>query len=100
MEASSQAEVPFEASDRSGPKLKARARAIAIAAAEDYFRLTGKPPGRTNDRADGKTKLSGEFIDFLSEIFKALGVGASVDHYAKQAAALWQSRRQSNTQAP
>jgi hypothetical protein len=100
VEASSRAEVPLEASGRKGPKLKARPRAIATAAAADYFRLTGKRPGRTNDRVDGKTKLSGEFVDFLSEIFKALGVVANVEHYAKEATSLWQSSRQSNTRAP
>lgn len=71
-----------------GRKKNSAAMKVAITAANDFLRLTHKRPTRVTDRCDGKSKLSGLFPDFLSEIFKALGITANVDDCAKKAIAL------------
>jgi len=70
---------------RRGPKPKLRPRKIAVAVADHFFGLTGKPPNRT--------KLSSGFLCFLGEIFKALGVVASAEVYGKEAIRLWTNKR-------
>jgi hypothetical protein len=70
-----------------GPKPKRRAARIADAAADDFCKMTLKPPTRIT-LADGK--MGGPFIDFLDNLFKALGLEeVSADHYGKEAIQNW-----------
>lgn len=98
VEAASRAEVPTTANNRRGMKRKFRASEIAEAAADDFYRLTGRAPGRIIDCVDGKSKVSGEFLSFLEELFRVLGVVASADHYGKEAARVWKNKHTSGTQ--
>jgi hypothetical protein len=97
VEAASRAEVPSTANSRRGMRLKLQASRIAEAAADDFYRLTGRAPGRTVDRVDQKSKVSGGFIFFLEELFGVIGVGANADHYGKEAARAWKNNHASGT---
>jgi hypothetical protein len=97
VEVASHAEVPTTANGRRGMKPKFRASEIAEAAADDFYHLTGRAPGRTIDREDRKSKVSGGFIFFLEELFRVLGVVASADHYGKEAARVWKNKHASRT---
>ena len=78
-------------------KRKFRASEIAEVAADDFYRLTGRAPGRTIDCVDGKSKVSGDFHFFLEELFRVLGVVASTDHYAQEGARVWKNKHASRT---
>jgi hypothetical protein len=97
VELASCAEVPTTANDRRGMKRKFRASEIAEVAADDFYRLTGRAPGRTIDCVDGKSKVSGDFHFFLEELFRVLGVVASADRYAQEAARVWKNKAGSRT---
>jgi len=105
LKATSRAKKEKSGSSRKGPKSKARAREIAIKAADYYARLTGKPPVRItyggNKRAasskDKKAVAGGEFFDFLTAVFNALCVIASADRYGKVAIRVWKDNRARST---
>jgi hypothetical protein len=84
-DAAASASVPLSAKRNKGPA--PRARAIAHAAAQDYFELKG-PPGRgykSREADDGFEKL-------LSRLFAALGVEEEADSYAQAAVKRWSER--------
>ncbi len=94
VEAACRADSPDTGNDRRGVKSKLQPRRVAEAAADIFHRLTGRPPTIVTDRVDGKTKASGEFLDFLIDIFRAVGVVASAEHYGKAAISTWKVRSQ------
>jgi hypothetical protein len=73
--------VPDGSTDRRGPKFRSQPRKIAALAADRFYCLTGRTPART--------KIRGEFPDFLAEVFSALGISASVDLHAREAIRAW-----------
>jgi hypothetical protein len=78
IDAADTASVPATAKGLCGPVRKLHALETAKAAAEDYQFLTRETPSRSKNK--------GGFLDFLSSIFKALGIeGVSVDNVSKQA---------------
>jgi hypothetical protein len=78
IDASARAQVPAAAKSLRGPVRKSDALEIAESARDDYRFLTRKTPSRSKNKEG--------FLDFLSSIFKALGIdGVSVDNLAKQA---------------
>jgi hypothetical protein len=93
VEAACRAESPDTGNDRRGVKSRLQPRRVAEAAADIFHRVTGRPPTIVTDRVDGKTKASGEFLDFLVEVFRALGCEASAEHYGKAAISTWKSKK-------
>jgi hypothetical protein len=93
VEAASRAKIANPEDYRRGRKPKLRARKIAEAAAYFFAHVTGKHPTIVVDRVDGKAKASGEFFDFLTKVFAALDVKASVERYAKDAICVWKKER-------
>jgi hypothetical protein len=69
--------IPDQESKRGQPK-KASAHAVAMAAGEHYYLLTGDRP-----------KRYGHFIKLLDEIFDALGIDASAEEFARQVEAVF-----------
>lgn len=64
---------------RRGPKAKRPPLHIARHAAKVYEHLTGeKPPG-------GGVWTRGSYYEFLENVYKAAGIDASAEHYAKEA---------------
>jgi hypothetical protein len=68
---------------RTGRPKKQAAKAIAANAAANFELLTGRRATLSTPTAGGKA--SGAFLDFLSEVFKILGVDASPESQAKVA---------------
>ena len=60
-----------------GPPRKNQARLIALNAAQDYRRLTGKEPTITTN--PNTNERGGQFLKFLREVFEALDIDASAD---------------------
>ena len=67
---------------RSGRPRKIAAREVAAAAAGTYRAITGTSP-TVSTTTDGKAY--GRFLDFLTEVFLALGINAGAEQFAKQA---------------
>ena len=81
IDAVSRAEVPM-AKDVRGRHRNSNALEIAKAAASDYSCLTCESPSRS---------YKSGFAEFLAAIFKALGMGHSVETYARQACEWWKA---------
>ena len=72
---------------RRGGIADTRPTAVAKVAAAQYYRVTRRVPSRT---VEGKS-TRGLFVEFLSAIFAALGITASVDAHAREAAHWWKT---------
>jgi len=89
--AASQAEEAVKAlPTRKGQTPDSRPLEIAKVAARHFHRITGEDPGRIVEVGD---KPRGWFPSFLTGVFAAIGIKASVDHHAKQAAHWWKTER-------
>jgi hypothetical protein len=67
-----------------GRKTKDQPHRIALAAAQHFYGLTGKIPTVIVPSAGGKAR--GPFVKLLTEIFAAVGVAASAEYHAREAA--------------
>jgi len=89
--AASQAEEAVKAlPTRKGQTPDSRPLEIAKVAARHFHRITGEDPGRIVEAGD---KARGWFPNFLTDVFAAIGIKASVDHHAKQVAHWWKTER-------
>jgi hypothetical protein len=82
------AHLEVELQPRSKPKKEAAAR-VARLLVRHFKGLTGSPPGRIVPVEGRRAKpTNGRFIEILDEVYKALKIEASADHYAKSAIAM------------
>ena len=69
---------------RAGAPPHHRAAEVANRALGCYEALTGKPAGVTVDPYRDKNLRTGEFLDFLTDVFFVLGIRASPEYQAEQ----------------